>query len=108
MNRNTAMKLVLDELDRVLENHDTWVGPHMGYAIILEELDELWDEVKADNGTSHRGATEAVQVAATALRYLIDLCDDGTVADHEEKIKEHEYRYRPSFPHGGFAGSYSG
>lgn len=40
---------------------------HEGYAILKEEVDELWDEIKANRtGKSVRG--EALQVAAVALR----------------------------------------
>ena len=48
-------------------------GPHEGYAVILEELDELWDEVKANRGTGGQAAREALQVAAMALRYILDV-----------------------------------
>ena len=38
----------------------------------LEELDELWEEVKTKDGLG-RACEEAVQVAAMALRFLVDL-----------------------------------
>ena len=44
---------------------------HEGYAIILEELDELWDEIKANNKSAIK--FEAIKVAAMALRFLIDI-----------------------------------
>ena len=52
-------------------------GPHEGYAVILEELDELWDEVKASKPGADRAAMrkEAIQVAAMALRFVHDVCD---------------------------------
>jgi hypothetical protein len=52
--------------------------PHQGYAIILEELDELWDEIKAKPGvrSQDRMRKEAVQVAAMALRFIVDVCYD--------------------------------
>lgn len=46
---------------------------HEGWAVIWEELDEMWDEVKANN---LRGAhREALQVAATALAFLLEVRD---------------------------------
>lgn len=42
-----------------------------GYAVILEELDEMWDEVKAKN--IPRAREEAIQVAAMAIQFLIDI-----------------------------------
>lgn len=44
---------------------------HEGYAVLAEELDELWDDVKA-NDIEHSIA-EAVQVGAMALRYIADM-----------------------------------
>lgn len=44
---------------------------HEGYAVIKEELDELWDAIKAND--SKQARTEAIQIAAMAIRFLIDL-----------------------------------
>jgi len=47
-----------------------FASDHEGYAVILEELDEMWDDIKAaDPVAAHR---EAVQVAAMAIRFIID------------------------------------
>lgn len=47
---------------------------HEGYAVILEELDELWDEVKGnDLKRNERMRAEAIQVAAMAIRFIEDL-----------------------------------
>jgi hypothetical protein len=92
--RNDALKLVLDELDRATDSHPAMDNPHYGYAVILEEVDELWDEIKANNGTTHRATSEAVQIAAMGLRYLIDLCDDTAVKQHQAKVREFDYDMR--------------
>lgn len=44
---------------------------HEGYAVIAEELDELWDDVKANKVGA--AADEAEQVAAMAVRFILDL-----------------------------------
>ena len=49
-------------------------SPHEGWAVIVEELGELWDHVKANTGRSVEARQEAIQVAAMALRYAHDLC----------------------------------
>ena len=51
---------------------------HEGYAVIREEVDELWDDVKASKGLrqSPQARLEAVQVAAMAVRFMLDLTDD--------------------------------
>lgn len=45
---------------------------HEGYAVLKEEIDELWDVIRL-NGTDRELAQEATQVAAMAVRILIDL-----------------------------------
>ena len=47
-------------------------SPHEGYAVIKEELDELWEEVKRNDGPRQR--EEVIQLTAMGLRYLYDLC----------------------------------
>lgn len=46
-------------------------GPHEGYAVILEELDELWDAVKENDAPAAK--REAVQVAAMALAFICEV-----------------------------------
>jgi len=48
-----------------------------GYAVIHEELDELWEEVKKKPTVQNKKLMreEAKQVAAMALRFMIDVCD---------------------------------
>lgn len=47
---------------------------HEGYAVILEELDELWAEVKSKDGTNATKYREAMQVAAMGMRFMLDVC----------------------------------
>jgi hypothetical protein len=67
-----ALELVRLELVRATEKHP---GPfnsaHEGYAVLKEEVDELWDEVKANNRELQ--IAEVTQVGAMALRYILDL-----------------------------------
>ena len=46
---------------------------HEGYAVILEELDELWDEIKAQEHSKENMRGEAIQVATMAVRFIHDL-----------------------------------
>ena len=51
---------------------------HEAYAILAEEVDELWDVVKEKQSTPGRNdrlRKEAIQVAAMALRFLIEMPD---------------------------------
>ncbi len=54
-------------------------SPHEGYAIILEELDELWNEVTKKKHDAEKLRHEALHVAATAVRFYIDLFPDRSV-----------------------------
>jgi hypothetical protein len=73
------LKEVSDELERAQDKFAKFNSPHEGYAVILEELDELWDEVRSSgpallNRPEMR--KEAIQVAAMALRFIVDICED--------------------------------
>ncbi len=50
-------------------------SPHEGYAVILEELDELWDEIKQKSQPRERMREEAIQIGAMAIRFVQDICD---------------------------------
>jgi hypothetical protein len=62
---------VIAELERAQRRFGPYVSPHEAYAVILEEADELWDEVKRRDRVAMWG--EGVQVAAVALRFHIDI-----------------------------------
>lgn len=59
------------ELERARQKHGPMRSAHEGYAVILEELDEAWDEIKRNDIV--RAREEMIQVAAMALRFLIDV-----------------------------------
>lgn len=63
---------VFIETQKAIEKHGSQSSPHEGYAVLLEELDELWDEIKADRGRMASARKEAIQVAAMAVRYVLD------------------------------------
>ncbi|HKZ42981.1 MAG TPA: hypothetical protein VJ044_18625 [Candidatus Hodarchaeales archaeon] len=46
---------------------------HEGYAILLEELDEFWEEIKKKRGNLEKVENEITQVGAMALAILVDL-----------------------------------
>lgn len=67
---------VVMELVSAIEAWPPFNTPHEGYAILLEEVDELWDEVKASqkSGDLDKVYDEAKQVAAMAIRIMLDVC----------------------------------
>lgn len=68
---------------RARQNHAPMRGAHEGYAVLLEEVDELWDLVKLnpdkiEGGEEWRKAKmrkEAIQIAAMALAFINEVCD---------------------------------
>jgi hypothetical protein len=74
MRRDVAERIVSQALSAALEKHGALNSLHEGYAVILEELDELWDEIKKQRCDNSALVKEASQVAAMGLRFLIDLC----------------------------------
>ena len=72
MDIHRAFELVSEELAEATAKFGAFNSTHEGYAVILEELDELWDLVKINNRKPME--KEAKQVAAMAIRFLIDCC----------------------------------
>jgi len=75
--RTAVLAEVEEELGRAQDKFSPFNSAHEGYAVILEELDELWQEVKDKTGEPHKMREEAIQVAAMAVRFVIDVCDQG-------------------------------
>jgi hypothetical protein len=65
------------ELGRAIRKYPKMHSAHEGYAVILEELDELkteaWKKPKKRSVAKMR--KEACQIAAMALRFMLDVCD---------------------------------
>ena len=66
------------EVLRAMAKHKPMNSPHEGYAVIQEEVDELWDRVKTDTGRDYDARVEALQIAAMGLRYIVDLRPNGS------------------------------
>lgn len=55
-----------------------FINAHEGFAILKEEIDELWDAVRLKQYATTRVGSmrkEAIQVAAMAIRFIEDVCD---------------------------------
>lgn len=68
-----ATEAAYNEVQRAITLHPSSVPfacPHQGYAILLEEVDEMWTEIKANNRPL--SVYEAIQVAAMAIRYAAE------------------------------------
>lgn len=80
--------LVQNEFRQAAEKFSAFHNTHEGYAVLLEEVDELWDDIKSNN--LYASCDEAIQVAAMALRYLFDLMPDD-YKDQDARDKEADY-----------------
>ena len=67
------------ELNAATAKFGKFNSHHEGWAVLREEVDELWDAIK-ENGTVDEIRAEAVQVGAMAMRLILDCC----------KVKEDE------------------
>ena len=70
---------VLRELASAMLSNPPQHSLHEGYAVILEEMDELWEEVKTNPRKNPvrlaNARKEAIQIAAMAIRLVVDVCD---------------------------------
>ena len=73
-NVETIVAIVRAEVERATGLHGPMRSRHEGYAVLLEEVDELWDEVKKRNPDPVALRKEATQVAAMAIRFVLDVC----------------------------------
>lgn len=82
MNPDEAFEIVRREFLFASAKMKPFNSAHEGAAVIEEEWDELWEAVKMrkdgvdDDGRSRGQAMteEAKQLAAMAIRFLVDLC----------------------------------
>jgi hypothetical protein len=66
---------VQNELDKATNKFGSFASAHEGYAVLLEEVDELWEEVKMRDKSVLRMQEEAIQIAAMAIRFVMDVCE---------------------------------
>lgn len=71
---DNALGAVRTEAMQATARFDPMNSPHEAYAVLLEEVDELNDEYAKGKGRSVDAGAEARQVAAMAVRYLVDIC----------------------------------
>jgi hypothetical protein len=71
------LSAVANELETAVKRYGPMTSPHEAYAVILEEVDEYWDEVKLKPNVrdKQRMKKELIQVAAMACRAIMDTCD---------------------------------
>lgn len=81
------LAIVESEVRTAVELFPPFHSAHEGYAVILEEMDELWEEIKNNKSPESlkRQRKEAKQVAAMAIRFLLDIDLDN----YRNEIENH-------------------
>lgn len=69
LSQEEAVKRVVKELEKANAKFPLFNSDHEGFAVILEEVDELWGDIKANRKIEAR--QEAIQVAAMAIKFLM-------------------------------------
>ncbi len=76
---------VIDEVQKEVQyatsNWPPFNSAHEGWAVLYEEVDELWDEVKLNESKRdlNNMRTEAIQVAATAIKFILSICNEESI-----------------------------
>lgn len=75
---NTDIVEIINEITAARASWPAFNSAHEGFAVLKEEVDELWDEVKVNQKKRNllKMRQEAKQVAAMALRFMGECCDE--------------------------------
>jgi len=78
MKEGVALVRVVKELRVAQKKHRPMVSAHEGYAVIKEEMCELWGNIRKLRSVKDKTRNaalrhEAAQVAAMGLRFMVDL-----------------------------------
>jgi NTP pyrophosphatase (non-canonical NTP hydrolase) len=73
---SNTLEKVKNEVIYIATKHNGFNSPHEGYAVMLEELDELWDEIKKKPSSrdSKYMKNECKQIAAAAICFMLYCC----------------------------------
>ena len=73
-----VVRRVQDEVEAAKRLWPPFNSAHEGFAVLAEEVDELWEHVKTKQKNRDLDAmyVEAIQVAAMAIRFASELCDE--------------------------------
>lgn len=71
---------VEEEIRSARRQHAPMHSAHEGYAVLKEEVEELWDEIKLKQPSILNLRTEAIQVAAMAVLFVKEVIE----GEHDE------------------------
>lgn len=72
-----VLREVRQELQQATQDYEPIANLHEGYAVILEELDESWEEIKHKRPNLPAVRHELIQTAAMVVRTIADVLDHG-------------------------------
>lgn len=75
MKVENSLTEIRKEFDRASTLYPKFNSNHEGYAVLLEEVEELWNEIKRSKGTriNSQMKAELIQVGAMVVRFLDNL-----------------------------------
>jgi uncharacterized membrane protein YgaE (UPF0421/DUF939 family) len=82
MSQNDVPRILAEvgvELRTAMHKYEPMHSAHEGYAVLLEEVDEVWEVVRQKDSlrNTKRLRAELIQVAAMAVRMIHDVCEGG-------------------------------
>lgn len=84
------IKEITEEYLRASRLFSEFHNAHEGYAVLLEEVDELWSSIKLNQRIPYRNERireEAIQVCAMSLRLIWDCCREKAEPAKEAESK---------------------
>lgn len=81
---------ILDELMSARHRFPPFNTAHEGYAVILEEVEELWEEIKDNKRPDSKRIPamrkEAIQVGAMIVAFIKECCDNDPITGHTADV----------------------
>jgi len=87
--------LIVDELSRANKVYKPFNSAHEGYAVMLEEMDELFDEIRKKRPDISRMQDEAIQVGAMAIKFIQSCCAKD-INKEEVQCRMCRYNFMPT------------
>lgn len=78
MEINEILQDVFKETETAVNQWPKFNSVHEGYAVLAEEVDELWQHVKTNQKKRKIAEMkkECIQVAAMAVRFSLEICNE--------------------------------
>ena len=87
--------LMVDELGRANKVYKPFNSAHEGYAVMLEEMDELFDEIRKKRPDKNLMQDEAIQVGAMAIKFIQSCCAKD-ISEEEVQCRKCRYIIMPT------------